>query len=71
MVVLYSTGCPKCQVLKKKLNASGMQYSACEDRDRMIQNGISEVPVLQIDDTYLNFKESVDFINTLTKAGKE
>ena len=33
MVVLYSTGCPKCKVLEKKLNADKIEYSISDDID--------------------------------------
>lgn len=32
-VTLYSTGCPKCNVLKKKLDAAGIKYAIVTDMD--------------------------------------
>ena len=33
MITLYSTGCPKCQVLEKKLNNEGIGFSISNDID--------------------------------------
>ena len=39
MVVLYSTGCPKCGVLKKKLNERGIQYQENTTVEEMLALG--------------------------------
>lgn len=31
MIKLFSTGCPKCKVLMKKLKASGKEFEVIED----------------------------------------
>lgn len=31
MVVVYSTGCPKCQILKKKLEEKDIEFTECSD----------------------------------------
>lgn len=62
--VMYSTGCPKCDVLKKKLDAKSINYRVCSDVSRMKELGIQEVPVLQVQDELKNFSEAVDWINS-------
>ena len=45
MLVLYSTGCPKCGILKKKLDERGMQYQENTAVEEMLSLGITSVPV--------------------------
>ena len=63
-IVMYSTGCPKCDVLKKKLDAKSINYQVYSDVSRMKELGIQEVPVLQVQDELKNFSEAVDWINS-------
>ena len=60
---LYSTGCPKCEVLKKKLAEKGVQYTENNSVDEMLKLGIEAVPVLKVNDRLLDFKEAVDWVN--------
>lgn len=61
--ILYSTGCPKCDVLKKKLAEKGVQYTENNSVDEMLKLGIEAVPVLKVNDRLLDFKEAVDWVN--------
>lgn len=62
-MVLYSTGCPRCKVLKAKLEQKGIEYTENNSVNDMITIGINEVPVLSVDDRLLNFVEAVNWIN--------
>jgi len=62
-IVLYSTGCPKCEVLKKKLAEKGVQYTVNESVDEMLSLGIEQVPVLKINEELLQFPAAVKWIN--------
>lgn len=64
LVVLYSTGCPKCEVLKKKLAAKGINYTENSSVDEMLALGITQVPVLKIDDKLMSFAEANSWVNT-------
>lgn len=61
--ILYSTGCPKCEVLKKKLAEKGVQYTENNSVDEMLKLGIEAVPVLKVNDRLLDFKEAIDWVN--------
>lgn len=61
--ILYSTGCPKCEVLKKKLAEKGVQYTENNSVDEMLKLGMEAVPVLKVNDRLLDFKEAVDWVN--------
>lgn len=62
-VILYSTGCPKCNVLKKKLNDKNINFTENNDIDIMASLGIEQVPVLSIDGKLMNFTQANTWIN--------
>lgn len=62
-VILYSTGCPKCDVLKKKLDDKGVSYIENTSTETMLGLGITQVPVLSIDGELKGFKEAVEWVN--------
>lgn len=65
-MTLYTTGCPKCIVLKSKLDAKGIDYEISDDVNYLIDNGIMEAPVLRLDDDeMLPFVEAVKYINSI------
>ena len=61
-VILYSTNCPKCKVLEKKLDSSGIDYSIVTDVDVMEQKGFQSAPVLEVDDKIYEFSEAVKWL---------
>jgi glutaredoxin len=63
LVILYSTGCPRCNVLTQKLNSKDIQYTVVSDVEEMEKKGIETVPVLEVDGQMLQFKEATDWVN--------
>lgn len=63
MITLYSTGCPKCKVLKKKLDEKGIKYTVNLSVEEMTALGITQVPVLCVNGKLLQFKQAVDWVN--------
>lgn len=63
--ILYSTGCPKCNVLKAKLKQKNVDYIENNNVDEMQKMGITTVPMLMINSDLLNFVEAVEYINSL------
>lgn len=62
MIIMYSTGCPRCNVLKKKLDAKGIEYIVNNNEDDMKTLGIVTVPCLEVDGILMDFKMAVDWI---------
>lgn len=62
-IILYSTGCPKCTVLKKKLDFKGISYIEKNDIGLMQALGITQVPVLSVDGELLPFAKANTWIN--------
>lgn len=62
-IIMYSTGCPKCKVLKAKLNQKNIPFIECNDITIIQSKGIEKLPVLEIDGTLHEFKDAVELIN--------
>lgn len=62
-VVLYSTGCPKCNVLKAKLDAAQIAYSIVLDVDIMLQKGMMSAPALEVDGVLMDFVTANKWVN--------
>lgn len=69
MVLYSSSTCPKCKVLKMKLEKAGIKYTVNENIEDMQLLGIKTIPYLQTDEgSLLDFGEAVKYING--KVGK-
>ena len=72
-VTLYSTGCPKCKVLKRKLETSNIKYTEVTDTDKIYQicksTGFDSVPIITIEDGHiLDFNRAIAWIK---KVGEQ
>lgn len=66
MIVYSNSSCPKCKVLKMKMDKANLTYDVNENVEEMQELGIKSLPYLQLDDgTLLNFGEAVKHIKTL------
>ena len=64
-VTLYTTHCPKCNILAKKLKQKKIPYTECVDIDIMRSMGITTVPVLELNNNVMNFSEANAWLNEL------
>ena len=62
-VVMYSTGCPKCKIIKKKLDEKKVVYEEETDVEKMKSKGIDRVPVLEVDGKLFSYSEAVKLVN--------
>ena len=65
-VTLYSTHCPRCNVLEKKLTSANINFEYIDDFDvdkLSEKSGIQSAPVLKVNDTYMDFSEAVKWVN--------
>ncbi len=61
MIKFYSTNCPRCHVLQKKLDSKNIQYELHTDTQEMIDLGLVNAPALQLEEgQLLNFKQSIE-----------
>lgn len=62
-MTLYSTNCPKCKVLKEKLDNLHIDYTVCDDMNLMIEKGFLSVPMLEVDDKTMTFNEAIRWLS--------
>lgn len=62
LITLYSTGCPRCNVLKQKLDSKNIEYTVINDVDIMTEKGIETVPVLEVDGQLMKFPEAMKWV---------
>lgn len=62
-ITLYSTHCPKCMVLEKKLQQNNISYEEINDVNVMTEKGYMSVPMLEVDGVSMDFNEAVKWIN--------
>lgn len=62
-IILYSTNCPKCKILEKKLTEKNIKFTKNNNVIEMSELGIDQVPVLSIDGKMLSFVEANKWIN--------
>lgn len=66
MITIYSKeGCPKCKVLKMKLEQKGIEYEDCQDIDRMLEMGLMSLPAMSVDENLMKFEDAVKYVNSL------
>jgi glutaredoxin len=61
-VILYEHGCPRCKILKMKLDQKNIEYSTVNDIAVMQAKGFTEAPKLEVDGVIMGFKEAVDWV---------
>ena len=64
MVIFYSTHCPKCTILEKKLKDNGIEYTEINDPKIMLDKGFLQVPMLEVDGQIFDFNGAIRWIAT-------
>ena len=60
--------CPKCKILKEKLDKTGISYTENNNTDDMREMGITHLPLLAVDGTLLKFTDANDWINEQSRT---
>ena len=66
-VTIYTTNCPQCKVLEKILDRQNIQYTKCEDIEKMISLGITSAPYLEVDGELMNFGKALQWTKDVAK----
>lgn len=64
-LVLYTTFCPKCKVLEKKLAEKNLVYETVTDVNVMSEKGFQTVPMLEVDGKVMDFSKAAEWVNKL------
>lgn len=62
-IVLYGNSCPKCKVLKIKLEKENLNFTESEDAELLEKLGFKSYPVLKVGDKFMNFADAFKWIN--------
>ena len=62
-VKLYTTHCPKCNVLEKKLESKKISFAVSEDIDEMLEKGIVSAPYLEVSGELMNYQQAIEWVN--------
>jgi len=68
MIILYSTGCPNCMVLKENLKAANIQYVEVTDVGTMVSIGIDKVPMLDVDGVMMGYTAALEWVGGLNEV---
>ena len=67
MIVLYSTDCPRCKVLEKKLGQKNIDFIINKNTDDIMnvahKTGFISAPLLEVDGQVMGFEQANQFIN--------
>lgn len=63
MITLYTTHCPRCKVLKAKLDSEKIDYEVVEGEEAIREKGFVTTPLLEVDGKILTFAEAMKWIN--------
>jgi len=66
-MVLYSNGCPSCNILKNKLNCIGVEYQIIDDMEIFKKNGFRSMPMLEVDGEILTYLEAIKWIREMSQ----
>ena len=64
-VILYSTNCPKCNILEKKLSFANIDFSIETDVEIMQNKGFMSAPMLEVDGKIMDFGDAIKWVNSL------
>lgn len=66
-IILYSTHCPRCNIIATKLKQKKLNYTEVTDVEEMKKLGITSAPYLSVDGKLMDFSEANNWINTWGK----
>ena len=61
-IVLYEQGCPRCKVLKMKMDQKKIKYETVNDIELMKAKGFMEAPKLEVNGMVMGFKEAMEWL---------
>lgn len=80
-ITLYSTGCPKCNILKRKLDAANIEYAVVTDENEVqkaceaaetdtvpILSVLERLPDVGFQVTYMQFSSAIKWVGEQSNA---
>lgn len=66
-IIMYTTHCPRCEVLKTKLLNKKIVFEEETSVAKMKELGIDNVPILNINGELKSFTEAIKWINEVNE----
>lgn len=63
-ITLYTIHCPRCNVLKSKLDAQHIQYQEITDENIMQALGLDDMPILEVNGERYDFSQAIQWLKT-------
>lgn len=64
-IILYTIGCPKCNILKDKLKEKGVNFKIVDDIDEMEKLDIISAPQLFNGEKLMDYDEAIMWLNNI------
>lgn len=64
-IILYTIGCPKCNILKYKLKEKGVNFKIVDDIDEMEKLDIISAPQLFNGEKLMDYDEAILWLNNI------
>ena len=64
-IILYTIGCPKCNILKTKLKEKGVNFKIVDDIDEMEKLDIISAPQLFNGEKLMDYDEAMLWLNNV------
>jgi len=64
-IILYTTHCPRCKVLEKKLQLKNIEYTINDNIEEMLALDMLTVPILSVDGENMEFSDAINWINSI------
>ena len=61
-IILYTINCPRCNVLKDKLEQAEIKYRVVSDINKLREKGITQLPILEANGKRLDFPEALKLL---------
>ena len=71
MITLYSTGCPKCNILERRLTNDGISFNISNDVDELIDMGFQNAPVLKIGDNFIDYANAMKLLKVFEEVERD
>ena len=62
-IILYSTHCPNCIILEKKLKQKNIKFIEINDIGIMEEKGFMSAPMLEVDGVTMSYRTAIQWIN--------
>lgn len=62
-IIMYSTHCPKCNILAAKMRDKNIDYEEVTDVEEMKKLGLMSVPYLSVDGEMMDFGAAIKWVN--------